>query len=88
MGEIDLDRVELQLTQYLPASSRSNGPDFLRETSLTLTHAESPGLRDEFGDGHMVQSEPMSHKPGPSVGRKGHSLFSLELNFVVFSLEP
>lgn len=37
----------------------SNVLDFLRATSLTLTRAMPPGLHDdEFGDGHMVQSEP------------------------------
>lgn len=36
----------------------------------------------------MVQAQPMSHKPGPSVGRKGHSLFEVEPDFIGLGLEP
>lgn len=88
VGHIDLDRVALQLTQYLPAAS---GP----MAWISSGKPASPGCMPchlgsvvTLGNGHMVQSEPMSYEPGPTVGRKGHSLFQLELDFVVFSLEP
>lgn len=77
MGETDLHAggASAQLSIHVPASSGNCALDFLGGTSLTLTHAMSPGLHDGFNDGSVDHSEPMSHKPGPSVGRQGHSLF-------------